>query len=139
MFEVLAEARLIVSCQTRFNPSDLEWDRWMMAASVLARQVGDFKLLVVTDGGHPTRAQLERLKRQKEQKDHKEPPTAIVSSSVALRFMGAALTFVNSTIRCFAPAQLDQAFEHIRLAPADRNLARTSIERLRREMLALSA
>ena len=136
MFEVLAEARLIVSCQTRFNPSDLEWDRWMTAASVLSRQVGDFRLLVVTDGGHPTRAQLERLKRLK---DQKEPATAIVSSSVALRFMGAALTFVNSTIRCFAPAQLDDAFEHIRLAPADRNLARTSIERLRREMLALSA
>ena len=136
MFEVLAEARLIVSCQTRFNPSDLEWDRWMTAASVLARQVGDFRLLVVTDGGHPTRAQLERLKQLK---DQKEPATAIVSSSVALRFMGAALTFVNSTIRCFAPAQLDQAFEHIRLAPADRSLARASIERLRREMLALSA
>ena len=136
MFEVLAEARLIVSCQTRFNPSDLEWDRWMTAASVLARQVGDFRLLVVTDGGHPTRAQLERLKQLK---DQKEPATAIVSSSVALRFMGAALTFVNSTIRCFAPAQLDDAFEHIRLAPADRNLARASVERLRREMLALSA
>jgi len=136
VFEVLAEARLIVSCQTRFNPSDLEWDRWMTAASVLARQVGDFRLLVVTDGGHPTRAQLERLKQLK---DQKEPATAIVSSSVALRFMGAALTFVNSTIRCFAPAQLDQAFEHIRLAPADRSLARASIERLRREMLALSA
>ena len=126
---------MIVSCQTRFNPSDLEWDRWMTAASVLARQVGDFRLLVVTDGGHPTRAQLERLKRLK---DRKEPPTAIVSASVALRFMGAALTFVNSTIRCFAPTQLDDAFEHIRLAPADRSLARASVERLRREMLALS-
>ena len=127
---------MIVSCQTRFNPSDLEWDRWMTAASVLARQVGDFRLLVVTDGGHPTRTQLERLKRLK---DRKEPPTAIVSSSVALRFMGAALTFVNSTIRCFAPAQLDDAFEHIGLVPADRSLARASIERLRRELAALSA
>lgn len=133
---MLAEARLIVSCQTRFNPSDEEWDRWMTAASVLARQVGDFRLLVVTDGGHPTRAQLERLKRLK---DRKEPPTAIVSSSVALRFMGAALTFVNSTIRCFAPAQLEDAFEHIALVPADRRLASASIERLRRELPALPA
>lgn len=121
----------MVSCQTRFNPSDEEWDRWLHATLALSRQVGAFRLLVVTEGGHPTRAQIERLQRTKE---GPEPPTAIVSSSVAMRFMGAALTFINSTIRCFAPTELDKAFAHLGLAPDERSLANATMRRLQSEL-----
>ncbi len=132
VFEAIKEARLLVSCQTKFNPSDAEWDRWLIAASNLEHAVASFRLLVVTEGGHPTKAQVERLRKV----NKKNPPTAIVSSSLALRFMGSALTFVNPTIRCYSPAHLDDAFEHIGLFPAERAQAREAVKRLQRELAA---
>jgi hypothetical protein len=130
VFETVADARLVVSCQTKFNPSDPEWDRWLMAVGNLEHQVPSLRLLVMTEGGHPTKQQLERLRAA----NKKNPPTAIVSSSLALRFMGAALTFVNPTIRCFPPAQLEKAFEHLGLAPLERQHARATVERLQRAL-----
>jgi hypothetical protein len=132
LFEVVREARLVVSCQSKFNPSDDEWARWMTAASNLEHEVGQFRLLVVTEGGHPTKPQLDRLRAV----NKKNPPTAIVSSSLALRFMGTALTFVNPTIRCFSPKELDEAFDHIGLVSAERSRATTVMQRLEKELLA---
>jgi len=135
VFETLVEARLVVSCQTKFNPSDVEWERWLGAVHQLEHRVQVLRLLVVTDGGHPTKAQLERLRAA----NKKNPPTAIVSASLALRFMGSALTFVNPTIRCFAPTSLDAAFDHIGLLPAERQPARAAVQRLQRAIGALAA
>lgn len=135
VFEAIVDARLVVSCQTKFNPSDAEWDRWMMAVGNLEHQVQSLRLLVMTEGGHPTKQQLERLRAV----NKKNPPTAIVSSSLALRFMGAALTFVNPAIRCFAPPQLEKAFDHLALVPAERKQARAVVERLQQGIGVLSA
>jgi hypothetical protein len=130
VFEVLDETRLIVSCQGRFNPSDDEWDRWLAAATSLERRVGAFRLLVATEGGHPTKSQLDRLRATKKS----DPPTVVVSASLALRFVGSALTFVNPTIRFFAPADLDAAFDHLELMPADRESTRLTMERLKLQL-----
>lgn len=130
VFEVVREARLVVSSQSKFNPSDDEWARWMAATSNLENEMREIRLLVVTEGGHPTKAQLDRLRAV----NKKNPPTAIVSSSRALRFFASALTFINPTIRCFSPTELDGAFEHIGLSPADRARATEAIERLEHEL-----
>lgn len=126
VFEALPEARVLVSCQTKFNPSDLEWDSWLNEAINLDRRVGEFRLVVVSDGGHPTKSQVERLKAT----NRKNPLTAIVSPSLALRFMGAALTFVNPTIRCFPPSEFESAFDHIRLGRSEREPVLAAVARL---------
>lgn len=126
VFDTLVEARLLVSCQTKFNPTDVEWDRWLSAVRHLEYQVNALRLLVVTAGGHPTKPQLERMRTA----NKKNPTTAIVSDSVALRFLGSALTFVNPTIRCFAPTNLDAAFDHLGLLPAERQQARAAMRHL---------
>jgi hypothetical protein len=102
----------------------------MLGVGNLEHQVQSLRLLVMTEGGHPTKQQLERLRAV----NKKNPPTSIVSSSMALRFMGAALSFVNPTIRCFAPAQLEKAFDHLGLLPLERQQARQAVERLQREL-----
>jgi hypothetical protein len=134
VFEGVSELRLLVSCQSRFNPSDLEWDRWLKAAADLDRTGSDFRILVVTEGGHPTKAQVERLKAA----NKKNPKTAIVSPSLALRFMGGALTFVNPTIRCFAPAEMDGALEHLGISRLERATVLAAVERLRSALAAAS-
>jgi hypothetical protein len=133
VFETLVEARLVVSCQTKWNPSDAEWDRWLSAVRHLEHQVSALRLLVVTAGGHPTKPQIERLRAV----NKKNPPTAIVSSSLALRFMGSALTFVNPTIRCFPPSSFDAAFDHLGLLPAERQQAQAAIQQLQNKLGAL--
>lgn len=132
VFEGMSEYRVLVSCQTRFNPSDLEWDRWLTAAAELDRACGDFRILVVTAGGHPTKNQVERLKAA----NRKNPKTAIVSPSLALRFMGGALTFVNPTIRCFAPAEMDRALDHLGMARPERAPVLAAVERLESKLAA---
>lgn len=130
VFETVVEARLVVSCQTKFNPSDAEWDRWLSAVRHVEHRVHSLRLLVVTAGGHPTKPQVERMRAA----NKKNPPTAIVSDSLALRFLGSALTFVNPTIRCFAPANLDAAFEHLGLLPSERQQAHAAMQHLQSEL-----
>ena len=130
VFETLVEARLVVSCQTKFNPSDAEWDRWLRAVRHLEHQVNAPRLLVVTDGGHPTKPQIERMRAE----NKNNPRTAIVSDSVALRFLGSALTFLNPTIRCFAPTNLDAALDHLGLLPGECQQAHAAMQRLQSEI-----
>lgn len=130
VFAALTEARLLVSCQSKFNPSDQEWDRWLEAAWTLERRVENIRLLVVTEGGHPTKPQIERLRAA----NKSNPPTAIVSPSLALRFLGSALTFVNPTIRCFSPAELEQALGHLGVGPIEGKQVEPTLERLRQQL-----
>lgn len=109
VFEPYQEASVVISYQTKFHPSDAEWDAWLQASQNLKNRTGALRILVVTEGGHPTKPQIDRLKAVNDS----NPLTAIVSSSSALRFFAAALTFVNPRIRCFAPSEMDRALQHI--------------------------
>jgi hypothetical protein len=126
VYEVLADVRLVISCQNKEFPSDAEWDSWLGATMNLEHKVETFQLLVLTDGGHPTKAQIERMRA----KNRSNPRTAIISPSRGYRFMGSALTFINPTIRCFSLEDSEKAFDHIGLARGDRERATRTIESL---------
>jgi len=136
-FEVLADLRLLVSSQSEENPTDAEWDAWLLAADTLGELPGRFRLLVLTEGGRPTREQLGRLSARKRAAEEKlgkkqsEPLAALVTSSTATRFIVSALTFVNPAIRCFAPTSLAEAYTHLGLTDPERKSAAAAIERLR--------
>jgi hypothetical protein len=131
VYEVLADDRLIVSCQNTELPSDAEWDNRLRAATNLRHKVREFRVLVVTAGGHPTKAQIDRLRA--ENRDY-NPPTAIISSSFAYRFMASALTFVNPTIRCYSTENSERAFEHLALTQVERGRANAALERLSKRL-----
>lgn len=130
VFETLVDERLMVSCQTRFNPSDVEWEKWIRAAALLEQRVGIMRLLVVSAGGHPTRAQLDRLRAQ----NKSNPLTSVISSSSALRFLASVFTFINPAIRCFSPSELENALLHIGLSGVSQEHARGALERLERQL-----
>ncbi len=132
VYEVLTDTRLVISCQNKSFPSDAEWDSWLTATRNLEHKTSDFRLLVVTEGGHPTKAQMERLRAA----NRTNPRTAILSPSLAYRFMASALTFVNPAIRCYSPAECEKAFDHIGLVLAERNRAQAVIERLQGQLTA---
>lgn len=120
----------MISCQTKFNPADSEWEAWLSAIDDLHRRMGSLSLLVVSDGGHPTKSQLDRLRAVK----RTDPPTAIVSPSRALRFFGAALTFINPTIRCFSPDEMSTAYTHIGLGTNFISHANSVVKRLQKQL-----
>lgn len=140
VFETIESLRLIVSCQSRQAPADVEWDAWLAAVKTLARTQGEFRLLVLTDGGRPTREQRDRLAQAKqltEKKDGRsqsEPRTALVSSAAGERFVVSALVFMNPAIRCFAPSDIQEAYEHVGLSRPEWPLADAAVARLRTEL-----
>jgi hypothetical protein len=139
LFETLTPLRLLVTYHTAAPPSDEEWQAWHDATELLWKNTPDFLLLVVSDGGHPTRKQVARLEEGKRRlerlggKHRSEPLTAIVSSSVAMRFVVSTVSLFNPKIRCFASTEQQLAYRHLGLAPSDAMLASAAVERLRNE------
>jgi hypothetical protein len=131
VFESLSDLRLLVSYLTERPPSDGEWDAWIGAAHALRELHRDFRLLVISEGGHPNLAQMERLRAAK----RSEPRTAIVSDSPVLHALGSLLNFVkffNPQLRLFAPTDRAGAYSHIGLNPRECLVAEMAVDRLRR-------
>jgi hypothetical protein len=139
LFETLTPLRLLVTYHTAAAPSDVEWQAWHDATEVLWKNTPDFLLLVVSDGGHPARKQVARLKEGKRRlerlggKARSEPLTAIVSCSVAMRFVVSTVSLFNPKIRCYASTEQQLAYRHLGLTPSDAMLASAAVERLRNE------
>lgn len=137
VFEVLTEARLIVSYQTEGVPTDREWDNWLTSTANLMYGLHSCRLLVLSERGHPTGAQVERLRhtgKRLRENGRGYPPTAIISSSSALRLFVNALMCINPKIRCFSPADRERAFDHLSLLRDERDRAVVVIDRLRRQL-----
>ncbi len=129
-FRVMPEVRLIISRQNRNTPTDEEWEKWFRAAEALHSDSREFRLLVYTEGGRPTRSQLDRIRLA----NRTDPLTAIVSPSFSMRAFGSALTFINPTISCFAPRQMAGACAHLGLDPGFADRANAVLVALQRQM-----
>jgi hypothetical protein len=137
VFEVLTEARLIVSCQTGGVPADSEWDSWLDSTRNLMYRFNTCRLLVLSERGHPTGAQVERLRQTGKSlraSGRGYPPTAIITPSAALRVFVNALMCINPSIRCYAPSDRERAFEHLQLSRGERESAQLAMDRLYRQL-----
>jgi hypothetical protein len=132
VFEVIKDVRLVVSCQNVGFLTDTEWANWLLAVMNLEREVSSVRLLVVSEGGHPTKAQIDRVRAV----NRTNPPMSIVSPSRGYRFMAAALTFLNPAIRCYSPHERDKAYDHLGIAANDRDRIELTIDRLNRKLTA---
>ncbi len=130
VFETLWDLRLLVSYQGPADPTDAEWSNWIVAADALWKKAPEFRLLVVTEGGHPTRQQLDRLRSAK----RSEPLTVIISSSTLLYFVASIVALFNPHVDCFSPAHRDRAYSRIGLAPEERPAVDATISRLRQKL-----
>ena len=127
VFELMEELQLVVVCQTATNPSDVEWRAYVAAVKAFAARHDRLRFLVMTDGGHPNAKQQAYVGAEL---GAVRWPAAIVSASVALRFVAAALNLFNSEIKCFSPLRCDEAFAHIELSFPERQRVEAMVERL---------
>lgn len=135
VFEVVSGLHVLVSYQETVNPTDGEWDAYVAAVSAAMLSPRPHRALVVTNGGHPSAAQQGRLRTALA---GRRATTAVVSGAPVLRFLVSAFTFVNPDIKCFAPAQMRQAFEYVGLRPEEHAIVEATLQRLR-QALAMSA
>jgi len=135
-FEVVRDLELLVSYQGPRNPSDEEWARYVEVLARLHRGPNNYRYFTVSEGGHPSGSQQSRVKAVV---NGRSPAVAIVSSSIAIRFVGSVLALVNPKVRCFKPEQVEQAYAHLSVTARDIPRLNSIVTRLREEVSAIAA
>ncbi len=130
VFDFIADLHLLVSYLEEEGPTDAEWDAFVAALGSGLDRFSSFRSLVITGGAHPSRSQQARMVARGA---GRTPRVAVISSSIALRFVTSALALVNRNIRCFAMEEPQRAFAHLGLEPAHHGTVEAMIESLRRK------
>ena len=113
-FEVLPEASLIVLRHGPGKPRPEEWRNYLSALRPISSRLGEMRFLVFTDGGRPLPDQQRDLS---EITAGRSVRTAVVSSSMAVRFVIAMFALVNAGIRGFDSTHHTHAFSYLGLTP----------------------
>jgi hypothetical protein len=121
----------MVSYQSPSNPSDTEWTSYVQAVERLYGAPHPHRYLVLSEGGHPSRAQQAQLTTATK---GRTSAVSIVSSSLLLRFVGAMMGLFNPRVQCFGPEQMERAFSHIDVGPADEPKVLACLAALRAEL-----
>jgi hypothetical protein len=97
---------IVLAVHGEHAPSDVEWDAYMRMSTA----PGIRGLLVLSEGGGPSARQRTSIARF----PHLKPlPTAIVTSSAAVRGVVTAIWWLGKNIRAFRPEELDHAFQYL--------------------------
>jgi len=113
-----AVGRTLVVVHNRDFPTDAEWDAYLQALEAHLSHRHERRSLVLTEGGAPSSKQRARMSAVIN--DAVAAPTAVVSSSSAVRATVGALHFSNAAIHAFEPGDLDGAMAHLGLSESER-------------------
>jgi hypothetical protein len=130
-FEVIEDLELLVSYQGRSNPSDVEWASYLQVLERLHRGQTQYRYFTVSEGGHPSSTQQAQVKTVTH---GRTPPVSIVSSSIAIRFMGSFLALFNHRVQCFGPEQMNRALEHVGVKAASQRRVRDCVAKLKAQV-----
>ena len=107
---------VLLLCEDKETPSDWEWDECLGLLTELKAKCDKSgtqgKVLVATLGGGPNAAQRKRLEIVL---DGRPMPVAVISDSLKLRFITAAVALFNADHRAFSTAERLQAYKHLKL------------------------
>lgn len=99
-----------IAVHTEQAPSDGEWDGWIeLCAKESPHRLG---FLVFSDGGGPSSVQRSKLSRIPELK---RIPSAVVTSSAVGRGIVTAVSWLGTKVRAFAPVNVRDALDYLRV------------------------
>jgi hypothetical protein len=108
---------VLVLCQNREPPSDVEWDEAIKQLRVLLRVHGaGVRAYVWTAGGAPNVDQRGILGKELAKIQFR---TAVISDSLSARMTSSTVALANRFHRSFGVAELDQAHDYLGLSPAE--------------------
>lgn len=126
-FEWVPSAHLLVAYHANGSVDDDTWDEYVYA--VHTNLGPDLRCLVWNEGGRPTTDQQRRLVSATQDA---KVPVAIVSSSIAVRFIVSALALVNRHVRYFPVDQVNNALAYLCKDASQRGAAVDALERIRK-------
>jgi hypothetical protein len=118
---------LVVMRENIETPHDHEWDAFLALLNQNRDNFAKFRLLVVTDGGGPNAAQRKRLDGVL---GGRSVRVAVVTESAKSRFIASAISLINRDHRGFSPAEIEAAYTHLALTPAERRLAEAALREM---------
>jgi len=105
-----ADLGLIILCHGRQHPTNAEWAPYVQLLSDTFTKDVDARVLVITEGGHPSREQQAEMNAALRSASAR---VAVISPSVVARFVTSILVMTNPGIRCFSPEQRHEAYAHL--------------------------
>jgi hypothetical protein len=115
VFQAVGRTLLVV--HNKDYPTDAEWDAYLEALIAQVSSQPHRRSLVFTEGGAPSSKQRARMTARV---GDAVAPTAVVSSSPAVRATVGALNLHNKAIGVFAPSDIDGALGHLGLKEDER-------------------
>jgi hypothetical protein len=101
---------VVIGVHTERAPSDDEWDGWIeLCAKRTPHRLG---FLIFSDGGGPSSVQRSKLSRIPELKTI---PSAVVTSSAVGRGIVTAVAWLGTKVRAFAPVNVRDALDYLRV------------------------
>jgi hypothetical protein len=118
--------RLFIVVYGSADPTDEEWRGYL--DEIERHGVDRTMQLVITEGGGPTAAQRRYLE---EVLAGRTVPVAVFASSVSVRAMVSAMSWVNRDIRAFSPNGLFDALSYLEIPVSRADLIEREVEKLR--------
>lgn len=111
-------------------PDAEEWTRYVLELASFGKTHENVRLLVVADSAGPSAAQRDELSRHAP----RTIVTAVVTTSVFVRSIVSLLRWRNSTIRAFAPANMDGALTHLSVPASERAAVLEQVATMRAQL-----
>jgi hypothetical protein len=118
---------LVILRESKLDPSDEEWDETLRIVVEQWQELGQLKVLVVSDGGGPTQAQRKRLERTLEGKPIR---VAVVSDSMKVRFICSSVALFTSNLSSFKVSEMRAAYLWLNLSEHERKLANEQVAQM---------
>jgi hypothetical protein len=111
---------LVVLAQSSSDPSILEWEGFLDGTTAaMTENGGRCRVLVFTAGGKPDSEQR-ALSLERGWRDNKASPVVVVTTDALARGVITVFSWFGMNIRAFSDRELDQAYAHLQLTPAER-------------------
>lgn len=108
---------LVLLVHAPVPPAPDEWTQYVSDLESVGRNYPeDVTLLVIAEGSGPSAAQRDELRIHAPRKLR----TSVVTTSTVARTIVTLLGWVTPTIRAFAPANMDSAFDYLSISPEAR-------------------
>jgi hypothetical protein len=118
---------ILVLRENAYTPRDQDWDEFLRVLAEHRPNFANLKILVRTEGGGPNAAQRRRLQTAL---DGRTVRVAVVTNDVPVRFIVSSIALLNRAIRSFANDEIEAAYEHLSLSPAEQRLAEKGLAEL---------
>jgi hypothetical protein len=116
---------LLVLRENAQTPRDQDWDDFLRVLVENRQNFHKLKILVRTEGGGPNALQRKRLQQAL---DGRPVRVAVVTNSVPVRFIVSSIALLNRAIRSFANHEIDAAYAHLSMTPAEQRLSEAAVQ-----------